>query len=154
MRNGRPVFLTVSCVLVGLQAASVLAIGIVGLTLTTSQRILIDAITGAGEGGIPSLTLSIGAGVIGLSLAGLIVMLARRSRLGRWLTVALEFPIFLFGLVSLQVAVLTGFFDPFNLGFTAATLLAPALILFALIVNRGVRRYFTSVSATSALQSP
>lgn len=154
MRNGRPVFLTVSCVLVGLQAASVLAIGIVGLTLTTSQRILIDAITGAGEGGIPSLTLSIGAGVIGLSLAGLIVMLAGRSRLGRWLTVALEFPIFLFGLVSLQVAVLTGFFDPFNLGFTAATLLAPALILFALIVNRGVRRYFTSVSATSALQSP
>ena len=154
MRNGRPVFLTVSCVLVGLQAASVLTIGIVGLTLTTSQRILIDAITGAGEGGIPSLTLSIGAGVIGLSLAGLIVMLARRSRLGRWLTVALEFPIFLFGLVSLQVAVLTGFFDPFNLGFTAATLLAPALILFALIVNRGVRRYFTSVSATSALQSP
>lgn len=154
MRNGRPVFLTVSCVLVGLQAASVLTIAIIGLTLTTSQRILIDAITGAGEGGIPSLTLSIGAGVIGLSLAGLIVMLARRSRLGRWLTVALEFPIFLFGLVSLQVAVLTGFFDPFNLGFTAATLLAPALILFALIVNRGVRRYFTSVSATSALQSP
>jgi hypothetical protein len=153
MRKGVPVFLTASCILVGLQAASVLTISAIGLTVTTSQRMWLDQVVGGGEG--PStLAISIGAGVLGLSLAGLIVMLARRSRPGRWLTAALEFLIFLIGLINLPVDVATGFFDPYNLGITAATLPAAAFIVFALIVNRGVRRYFKLMGATSALLIP
>lgn len=152
MRKRVPAVLTVSWVLMGLQAASVLTFAAIGLTLTTGQRMWIDQVVGGSEG--PSiLTLSIGAGVLGLSLAGLIVMLVRRSRLGRWLTAVLEFLIFLFGLGLLPGGVLTGFFDPLNLWITAATLPAAALVLFGLVVNRGVRRYFTLGSSTSALPS-
>ncbi len=103
--------------------------------------------------GVSTVAVSIGSGVLGVSLAGLIVMLARRSRLGRWLTAALELLIFLLGLLLLPVDVATGFFDPVNLWFTAATA-AAALILFGLIVNRGVRRYFRLVGATSDSLSP
>src|SRR5450755_2643747 len=138
MRKGRPFFLTVSCVLVGLQAASALTFTAILLTLTSGQRMLIDE----NAGGVSSLTVSIGSGVLGLSLAGLIVVLARRPRLGRWLTAALEFLIFLIGLLLLPVDVATGFFDPVNLWITAVTA-AAALILFGLIVNGGVRMYFT-----------
>lgn len=153
MRKGLPVLLTVSCVLVGFQAASLVTFAADGLTLTTSQRMLIDQITGSAEGGLPSLTIFIGSGVLGLSLAGLIVMLARRSRLGRWLTAALEFLMLVCGLVILPADVSIGLLDPVSLWFTAATA-AAAVILFSLIVNRGVRRYFTLRSATSALLSP
>ena len=82
MRKGVPALLTASCVLVGLQAASVLTFAAIGLTLTSSQRMWMDQVVGGGEG--PSiLTLSIGAGALGLSLTGLIVIIARRVRLGR-----------------------------------------------------------------------
>jgi hypothetical protein len=149
MRKGLPAFLTVSCVLVGFQAAGVLTFAAILVTLTSSQRMLIDE----NAGGVSTLAVSIGSGVLGVSLAGLIVMLARRSRLGRWLTAALELLIFLLGLLLLPVDVATGFFDPVNLWFTAATA-AAALILFGLIVNRGVRRYFRLVGATSDSLSP
>ena len=148
MRKGLPAFLTVSCVLVGFQAAGVLTFAAILVTLTSSQRMLIDE-----NAGVSTVAVSIGSGVLGVSLAGLIVMLARRSRLGRWLTAALEFLIFLLGLLLLPVDVATGFFDPVNLWFTAATA-AAALILFGLIVNRGVRRYFRLVGATSDSLSP
>ncbi|MFZ0129061.1 MAG: hypothetical protein WB808_08840 [Candidatus Dormiibacterota bacterium] len=114
---------------------------------------LIDEISGSAQGGLPSLTIAIGSGVIGLLLAGLIVMLARRSRLGRWLTAALELLMLLCGLVLFPENMAIGFFDPISLWFTAATA-AAALILFSLIVNRGVRRYFTFRSATAASLSP
>lgn len=148
MRKGLPAFLTVSCVLVGFQAAGVLTFAAILVTLTSSQRMLIDE-----NAGVSTVAVSIGSGVLGVSLAGLIVMLARRSRLGRWLTAALELLIFLLGLLLLPVDVATGFFDPVNLWFTAATA-AAALILFGLIVNRGVRRYFRLVGATSDSLSP
>lgn len=153
MRKGLPLLLTVSCILVGVQAASFLAFAAFGLTLATSQRMLIDEISGSAQGGLPSLTIAIGSGVIGLLLAGLIVMLARRSRLGRWLTAALELLMLLCGLVLFPENMAIGFFDPISLWFTAATA-AAALILFSLIVNRGVRRYFTFRSATAASLSP
>jgi hypothetical protein len=154
MASARPVFLTVSCILVGLPTAAVLAFAAMGLTLTTSQRETLDLISGAAEGGLPSLTVSIGCGVLGLLLTGLLVMLVRRSRIARWLIIALEVLTLICGLGLLQVAVSEGFFDPFNLGFTAGTVLAPALILFALIVNRTVRRYFRPARITSALLLP
>ena len=53
--------------------------------------------------------VSIGAGVLALSLAALIVMLARRSRLGRWLTAALEVLMVLFGLIVLPADLEIGF---------------------------------------------
>jgi hypothetical protein len=153
MRKGLPVLLTASRILVGFQAASFLTFAAVGLTLTTNQRMLLDEISGSAEGGLPSLTLFIGSGVLGLSLAGLIVMLARRSRLGRWLTAALELLMLLCGLVLFPEDMALGFFDPTSLWFTAATA-AAAVILFSLIVNRGVRRYFMVRSATAAPLSP
>jgi hypothetical protein len=154
MASARPVFLTVSCILVGLQTVAVLTFAAIGLTLTTSQRVTLDLISGAAEGGVPSLTVAIGSGVLGLVLAGLLVMLVRGSRLARWLMIALEVLTLIFGLLDLQIAVSTGFLDPFNLGFTAGTVLAPAVILFALIVNRTVRTYYRPVRITSALLLP
>jgi hypothetical protein len=100
---------------------------------------------------VPSLTVAIGSGVLGLLLAGSLVMLFRGSRLARWVMVALEALTLTLGVLDLQVAVLTGFFDPFNLGFSAGTVLPPAVILFALIVGPRVRRYFSPVTVTSAL---
>jgi hypothetical protein len=41
-----------------------------------------------------------------------------------------------------------------NLVITAATVPAPALILFGLLLNRGARTYFSSVRTTSPLLSP
>lgn len=153
MRKGVPVLLTVSCVLVGFQAASFLTFAAFGLTLTTGQRMLIDEISGSAEGGLPALTLFIGSGVLGLSLAALIVMLGRRSRLGRWLTAALELLMLLCGLVLFPEDMAIGFFDPTSLWFTAATA-AAAFILFSLIVNRGVRSYFKLRSGTPAVLTP
>ncbi len=151
--GGPPALLTVSCVLVGFQAASFLTFAAFGLTLTTGQRMLIDEISGSAEGGLPALTLFIGSGVLGLSLAALIVMLGRRSRLGRWLTAALELLMLLCGLVLFPEDMAIGFFDPTSLWFTAATA-AAALILFSLIVNRGVRSYFKLRSGTPAVLTP
>jgi hypothetical protein len=153
MRKGLPVFLSISCALVGLQAISFLTFAAIGLTLTTSQRMLIDQISGAGEGGLPSLSIFIGSGVIGLSLAGLIVMLASRSRLGRWLTAVLEFLMLLLGLVILPEDMTIGFFDSVSLWFTAVTA-AAALILFGLIVSRDVRRYFKVGERTFGIVRP
>jgi hypothetical protein len=133
----------------GLQAASVLMIAAIGLSLSTSQRATIDQISD-----ISSLPISLGAAVTGIIMAVLLATLVHRKRFARWVTVALESFILLCGLLLIPVAVTTGFFDPENLWITVATLPAPALILFGLLVDRGVRRYFRSVSATSALLSP
>lgn len=151
MRPGRPVLLTISCVLVGLQTAAVLIFAAVGLTLSTSQRVAFDLISGAAEGGVPTLTVAIVSAVVGLVLAGMLVMLVRGSRVARWVIVALEVVTLIGGLPLIQVAVSEGFFDPFNLLFTAGTVLAPALILFALIVHRAGRRYFKPVRVTVAV---
>jgi hypothetical protein len=149
MRKGLPAFLKVSCVLVGLQAASVLTAAAVGLSLSTSQRATIDEISD-----ISSLLFSLAFAVTGVVMAVLVVMVARRMRAARWVIVTLELFILLCGLLLIPVAVTTGFFDLENLWITAATVPAPALILFGLLGDRGVRRYFTAVSATSALLSP
>jgi hypothetical protein len=154
MRPGRPVLLTIACVLVGLQTAAVLLFAAVGLTLSTSQRTAIDLISGAAEGGVWSLTVAIVSAVVGLVLASMLVMLVRRSRLARWVIVALEVVTLIGGLPLIQVAVSEGFFDPSNLGFTVGTVLAPALILFALIVHGAVRRYFKPVRTPAAAVLP
>ena len=154
MGSVRPVFLKVSCILVGLQTAVVLTFAAMGLTLTTSQRVTIDLISGAAEGGASSLTVAIGSGLLGVVLAGLLVMLVRGSRFARWVMITLEVVTLIFGLLDLKIAVSTGLLDPFNLGFTAGTVLAPAVILFALIVNRAVHRYFRPVRIASALPLP
>jgi hypothetical protein len=121
--------------------------------LSTSQRVAFDLISGAAEGGVPTRTVATVSAVVGLVLAGTLVMLVRGSRLARWVIVALEVVTLIGGIPLIHVAVSEGFFDPFNLGFTAGTVLAPALILFALIVHRAVRRYFKQVRVTSALPS-
>lgn len=149
MRKGLPAFLTVSCVLVGLQAASVLTAAAVGLSYSASQRATIDQISS-----INSLGLFVGFAVTGIIMAVLVVMLARRMRVARWVTVTLELLILLCGVLLIPVAVTTGFFNLENLWITIATVPAPALILFGLLGDRGVRRYFLSVRATSALLSP
>lgn len=149
MRKGLPPFLKVSCVLVGLQAASVLTVAAVGLSYSASQRATIDQISS-----VNSLAVFLGSAVTGIIMAVLVVMLARRMRPARWVAVTLELLILLVGVLLIPVAVTTGFFDLENLWNTAATVPAPALILFGLLGDRGVRRYFTSVSATSALLSP
>jgi cell division protein FtsW (lipid II flippase) len=149
MRKALPAFLTLSCGLVGLQAASVLLVAAIGLSLSTSQRATIDQISD-----ISSLIASLGSAVLGTILAALIVMLVRGVRAARWLTVTLELLILLCGIVLIPVAVATGFFDPENLWITVATVPAPALIIFGLLVDRGVRRHFKPVSATSAVLSP
>ncbi|HEY6468369.1 MAG TPA: hypothetical protein VI434_01245 [Candidatus Dormibacteraeota bacterium] len=142
--------LTVSCILVGLQTTAVLYFATVGLTLSTSQRVALDLISGAAEGGVPSLSVAIVCALVGLVMAGMLLLLVRGSRLARWVIVALEVVTLIGGLPLIQVAVLEGFFDPFNLGFTAGTVFAPAVILFALVAHRAVRRYFRSVRVPAA----
>jgi hypothetical protein len=81
MRKGLPAFLTVSCVLVGLQAASVLTFAAVGLSLSTSQRATVDQITD-----LNSLAVFLGSAVTGVIMAVLVVMLVSRVRPARWPT--------------------------------------------------------------------
>ena len=149
MRRGLPAFLTVSCVLVGLQAASALTVAAVGLSYSTSQRATIDQISS-----VNSLAVFLGSAATGIVMAVLVVMLARRMRPARWVTATLELLILLCGVLLIPVAVTTGFFDLENLWITVATVPAPALIIFGLLMDRGVRRYFASVTSTSALLSP
>ena len=131
-----------------------LTVTAIGLTLTTGQRMLIDQISGAAEGGASVLAITIGSAVLGLSLVSLIVMLVRRVRAARWLTVALELVILLCGVLLIPVAVSTGFFDLENLWITVATVPAPVVIIIGLLVDRAVRGRFKSASALSAIPNP
>ena len=126
-----------------------LAVAAVGLSYSASQRATIDQISS-----INSLAVFLGSAVTGVSMAVLIVMLAHRMRPARWVAVTLESLILLCGVLLIPVAVTTGFFDLENLWITTATVPVPALILFGLLGDREVRRYFTSVSADSASLSP
>jgi hypothetical protein len=137
-----PGLLKLSLVLLGLQAASLLTYSAVGLLLITSQRAAVGRITQ-----VDSLALSLASAVTGIAMAILVFMLAHRVPLARWVTVTLELFILLFGVVLIPAAATTGFFDLLNLWITVATVPAPALILFGLLVDRGVRGHFGSTVA-------
>lgn len=122
--------------------------------LTTGQRMLIDQIIGAAEGGVSVLAITIGSGVLGLSLVSLIVMLVRRVRAVRWVAIALELVILLCGVLLIPVAVSTGFFDLENLWITVATVPAPVVILMGLLMDRAARGHSQSVSALSGFPNP
>jgi hypothetical protein len=127
----------------------VLAVAAVGLSFSTSQRATVDQITD-----LNSLLVYLGSAATGIIMAVLVVMLVRRVRPARWVTVALELLILLCGVLLIPVAMTTGFFDLENVWITVATVPAPALIIFGLLLDRGVRRHFTSARAPSALLSP
>jgi cell division protein FtsW (lipid II flippase) len=141
-----PPLLKLSGALMALQAASALAIAAVGLSYSASQRATIDQISS-----VNSLGVFLASAVAGIVIAVLVVMLARRMRPARWVTVTLEMLILLCGVLLIPVAVTTGFFNLENLWITLATVPAPALILFGLLVDRGVRSHFRSTVATSGL---
>jgi hypothetical protein len=101
-----PGFLKVSCALIAFQAASLLIYSSVGLSLTAGQRAEIDRIVLQG-GGPSTFATAIVVGVLGMLMAGLVVMLGVECAFARWVTVVLELVTLLIGVVLLPVAVAT-----------------------------------------------
>jgi hypothetical protein len=126
-----PFLLKVSCALVALQAVALVALAAIGLTLDNRDSFYgFDAALGA----------------IGGALLGTAVRVAHRSRLARWCCVVLEALILSVGLVPEPWVTKL---DLFGVSAATTTLVFPGVILYGLVVDRRVRRFFRDPKAVA-----